>query len=578
MSSRILNMEISFTIKRIDNLSFTLAQLDDELNDLLPTYLEEFHHTQTRSYRAVFSKNRKILDKKFLDLKKRKLNSIKYKDKWFRNLTDTQIPNEVKVLLSLGPKFSIAPRPIRDLPIKNIIADVENAISNATNSQQNILRAKCTNAITNFVHSHNGSHSIEHYLFSNARKYIKEHNDLIITTADKGNVTVVLSTEQYIDKMNLLLQDSSIYKPLRKDPTNEIQNKNNKIVKQLKDKGYIDATIARKLTTYKALAPRIYGLPKIHKLDIPLRPIVCTIGSATAELSHFVTLILTEAFSDFFSYSVSDSFQFSIKINNITLPQGYKLVSLDAGSFFAQIFGCSMGNKISPILASIVMTVLLNYCIPLLPFQVPIAYQYVDDLFFAIPEDMTAEMLAVFNSFNTHIQFTVEEEVENGVPFLDTRVVRCPGNIIKLDWYQKPTSSGRYIHYRSNHSWAMKTNLIKGMFQRIIRICHPDFQKNAIKRLFSLFEDNGYPRIFLDRCLGSLTLGQVGERTPAEREETAHPIEQPRYVSLPFIPSLTPKLENILKEVENIRRARYNPLTHPDEEQLKVRNIDVDDD
>lgn len=415
--------------------------------------------------------------------------------------------------------------------------------------------------------------------------------------------------------MNILLEDSSIYKRLRKDPTNEIQNKNNKIIKQLKDIGIIDAATARQLTTYKAVPPRIYGLPKVHKPEIPLRPIVNTIGSATVELSHFITRILTEAFSNFLGYSIADFFQFSRQINNLIVPRRYKLISSDAvslftnismdlvikiiqsewnrihqitniemplfvsiikflfdssyftfrGSFFSQIFGCAMGNEISSILAQLVMTTLLNHCIPSLPFHTPIIYQYVDDLLLAIPEDMTSVTLTIFNNFDPHIKFTVEEETNNGVPFLNTRVVRCADNIIKLDWYQKPTSSGRYIHHKSNHSWATKTNLIKGMFKRINNICHPDFMKSAQERLLNIFEDNGYPRIFLERFLRALPFDQTETRSPIQGAVTTAQNELFKYVSLPLIPSLTNKLVNILRGIDNIKIAKYNPLT--------VRNI-----
>ena len=39
-------------------------------------------------------------------------------------------------------------------------------------------------------------------------------------------------------------------------------------------------------------APRFYGLPKIHKPNIPLRPIVSAIGSPTYSLAKFVTSII----------------------------------------------------------------------------------------------------------------------------------------------------------------------------------------------------------------------------------------------------------------------------------------------
>ena len=42
----------------------------------------------------------------------------------------------------------------------------------------------------------------------------------------------------------------------------------------------------------EALPPRLYGLPKIHKEDVPLRPIVSAIGSPTYTLAKHLTGLL----------------------------------------------------------------------------------------------------------------------------------------------------------------------------------------------------------------------------------------------------------------------------------------------
>ena len=43
------------------------------------------------------------------------------------------------------------------------------------------------------------------------------------------------------------------------------------------------------------------------------------------------------------------------------------------------------------------------------------------------------------------IQFTVEQETENMLPFLDT-VVHRVGNIAKFSVYRKPTNKNNFIH------------------------------------------------------------------------------------------------------------------------------------
>ncbi|XP_045483075.1 uncharacterized protein LOC123688550 isoform X2 [Harmonia axyridis] len=129
--------------------------------------------------------------------------------------------------------------------------------------------------------------------------------------------------------------------------------------------------------------------------------------------------------------------------------------------------------------------------------KVPITYQYVDDLLLAIPEDRTATTLAVFNNYDPHIKFTAEEETENGVPFLDTKAIR------------------------------------------IKKICHPDFLHNSEEKLLKIFENNGYPRMFLNRCRHSLTSDQVDEVPQIRTSTLVEPATHDKYVSLPLIPPLT---------------------------------------
>ena len=54
----------------------------------------------------------------------------------------------------------------------------------------------------------------------------------------------------------------------------------------------LDDKIIKHLTPTREITPRIYGLPKIHKEEVPLRPIVNTIGSPTYELAKYLAKIL----------------------------------------------------------------------------------------------------------------------------------------------------------------------------------------------------------------------------------------------------------------------------------------------
>ncbi|XP_072384652.1 uncharacterized protein [Diabrotica undecimpunctata] len=147
-----------------------------------------------------------------------------------------------------------------------------------------------------------------------------------------------------------------------------------------------------------------------------------------------------------------------------------------------------MGGAISPSLPEIAMKSLLHYCAREADFQFSFIYQYVDDLMCAARADKINYTLNIFNSYNTHLQFTVETEENNMVPFLDTNVTRHEDNTVRLDWYRKKTFSGRYVPFHSYHPDEQKINIIKGLKNRIKRICHPSNYNKNIKLLYAILK------------------------------------------------------------------------------------------
>ena len=81
---------------------------------------------------------------------------------------------------------------------------------------------------------------------------------------------------------------SSTYKILTTDPTNRHKNKLISLLKSIKAEGGISETTYKRLYPTGATTPKYYGLPKVHKKDTPLRPIVSSIGSVTYETAKRV--------------------------------------------------------------------------------------------------------------------------------------------------------------------------------------------------------------------------------------------------------------------------------------------------
>ena len=95
---------------------------------------------------------------------------------------------------------------------------------------------------------------------------------------------------------------------------------------------------AEGLKTIKARTPQFYLLPKIHKENIPGRPVVSSINSHTKKMSEFVDYHLQPIVKSLTSY-VQDTTDFINKIETLTkhLPQKAILVAMDVKSLYTNI-------------------------------------------------------------------------------------------------------------------------------------------------------------------------------------------------------------------------------------------------
>jgi hypothetical protein len=156
--------------------------------------------------------------------------------------------------------------------------------------------------------------------------------DGFLLKADKGGTTVLMDHNDYKKKMIEHLSERGSY---RKLPNNPIK----KIIRQVKkaiNNSNLDERTKKCLTPNNEITPRIYGLPKIHKKEIPLRPIVNTIGSPTYELAKHVAKILSPLVGHTDSF-IKDSNDFIKIIKNEKLKPQDTLISFDVVSLFTKI-------------------------------------------------------------------------------------------------------------------------------------------------------------------------------------------------------------------------------------------------
>ena len=105
---------------------------------------------------------------------------------------------------------------------------------------------------------------------------------------------VVLDTAEYQQKCEALLNDSNTYKKLgKRDPTSRFKKDLVSVLQTMEHEGAINRVEYRKLYSTAENPPKFYGLPKVHKVNTPLRPIVSCVGSITYNCSKFIADILS---------------------------------------------------------------------------------------------------------------------------------------------------------------------------------------------------------------------------------------------------------------------------------------------
>ena len=103
-----------------------------------------------------------------------------------------------------------------------------------------------------------------------ALKRQKNYKDIVILPADKGRVTVAMDKEDYSDKMDSLVNDKQTCEPLKRDPTPSLQRRLNGKLLDLKKTEAINIQLYSRLRYSVPQSAKLYGLPKLHKPNIPM--------------------------------------------------------------------------------------------------------------------------------------------------------------------------------------------------------------------------------------------------------------------------------------------------------------------
>ena len=175
-----------------------------------------------------------------------------------------------------------------------------------------------------------------------AIKTLREDSSHVVLTADKGVALVVMDKGQYIDKCMALPNDRRATNLARTLPKNfrDIQESLQRLNREHGSSRLYDWSkmYYNKLlpTGNSSPAPRFYGLPKIHKANFPMCPIVSACGTATYQLAKFLTKIL-QRYTGITPSFVKDSKSFSDHLKSVNISGEEELVSFDVSALFTSI-------------------------------------------------------------------------------------------------------------------------------------------------------------------------------------------------------------------------------------------------
>ena len=385
------------------------------------------------------------------------------------------------------------------------------------------------------------------------------NNDITVLRQDKGRGVVVMNKCDYVNKSKNFF-DGTEFEELNSDPTKSFQTRVQRTLLKMKKKFTV--------TEYKRIYPSssrpglFFGLAKVHKLkngctnvnELPLRPVISNIGTATYEISKYLASLLQPiAKSEFTIDSTKDFVQ---KIKSKKIQQDFEMISFDVASLFTsvpldftielilkkvyneklittklkreelktllelctkemhfsfdgniyrQVNGVTMGSPLGPVIANIFMVELEKKVIPTINDKVSLWYRYVDDTFTFVKRGEVDSVLRILDNFHDNIRFTFEKQTNDSIAFLDVKVIRKADGSFDTDIHRKKTDTNVYLNWKSFAPKAWKVGTLKGLIRRAFIICSTEeYKRKEVSFLKNVFKQNGFPSRVINQVVNEV--------------------------------------------------------------------------
>ena len=164
---------------------------------------------------------------------------------------------------------------------------------------------------------------------------------------------------------------------------------------------------------------------------------------------------------------------------------------------YQQVNGLPIGLSVLSTLANIVIQDIEEEIMKKHKKEITFYGRFVDDSYIIIKKDKIETIVKKIDSFDERIKLTYE--LNNSINFLDLKIIKNKDKTISIDMFKKPTFSGRYINYLSDHSMSTKIGIAKNLADKIIKISDKIFHKKNLKIAKRELLLNSYPREFIEK-------------------------------------------------------------------------------
>ena len=505
-------------------------------------------------------------------------------DRRILNLSSYNLSLVERQALCLELGFAIPPKRKDQLLINAEFENFYQQLSDVTPKDADQLPAFRADLVS-LSHSY-GRERIEHSSFLPSHREallkLKRNPNLLILRPDKGSGVIIMDRDQYVSKMETILSDDTKFKKDQRqfDETNKKDKAIISSLKKLRNEGVLSPSEYKRLYPRGSTIPRLYGIPKTHKRDIPMRPILSMTNTSYELLSKWLAEKL-QAIQEYFSeLCVQDSFSFVEMLrgdhSSLSISSSSMMVSYDVSSLFTnvpvretidiitqtveeqphlcpispavlkealmicttnvqfsfdntlwrQVDGVAMGSPLGCLFANVFMGHLEKKIRGPIQSHCLLYRRYVDDSFVLIKDKKSAlDLLHILNNAHPSLTFTCEFETNNFLPFLDVGVHKHSDGYFSTSVFRKPTFCGVYLNFNSFAPVNYKKGLVRSLYIRACRICSDEHLQPEFDFLKYSLLMNGYPEYFINRHM----VDSVAPNVPTQSAE-----KKSVFLQLPF--------------------------------------------